>query len=164
MKKELKIKVILVAGALAIILAVTPLAFASDTKADAPADEKQKVEETKQDQTAEKRKEMMEEARSAIRETENALKALDEKKNKAAIVCFLQCSMKSSGAYMPVWNHLKLGMGVIDKSPIFLASTRIRLPKDARNCYRKILSQSGCAKKAVGGFSQEKKPRNHSAY
>ena len=54
MKKELKTKVILVAGALAIILAVTPLAFASDTKADAPADEKQKVEETKQDPTAEK--------------------------------------------------------------------------------------------------------------
>jgi hypothetical protein len=85
MKKELKTKVILVAGALAIILAFTPLAFASDTKADAPADEKQKVEETKQDQTAEKRKEMMEEARSAIRETENALKALDEKKIKDAL-------------------------------------------------------------------------------
>ena len=85
MKKELKTKVVAAIGVLALILASTPLSIASDTKADAPADEKQKVEETKQDQTAEKRKEMMEEARSAIRETENALKALDEKKNKDAL-------------------------------------------------------------------------------
>jgi len=94
MKKELKTKVILVAGALAIILAVTPLAFATDTKAGAPATEKQKVEEADQDQTSEKRKEVLEEATSAIQETENALKALDEKKNKEALAALEQAAGK----------------------------------------------------------------------
>lgn len=44
-----------------------------------------KVEQNTQDQTAEKRKEIMVEAVSALRETHNALKALDEGKSKEAL-------------------------------------------------------------------------------
>ena len=94
MKKKIKTKVVVAVGALAILLAFTPLAFGSDTKADAPADEKQKVEDTKQDQTAEKRKQMLEEARTVIRETENALKALDEKKNEDALAALERAAGK----------------------------------------------------------------------
>ncbi len=34
---------------------------------------------------------------------------------KRRLFYFLQCSTKSSGVYMPVWNRLKLVMGEIDK-------------------------------------------------
>ena len=96
MKKEIRTKAVVAIAALSLILAFTPLSFATDTKADAPTDEKQKVEGTKQDKTAEKRKEILEEARAAIRETENALKALDEKKDKDALAALERASGKLS--------------------------------------------------------------------
>ena len=67
-------------------------ASASDTK-DSVAVNK-KVEKAQQDQTAEKRKAVFEEATTAIRETKNALKALDEKKTKEALAALERASGK----------------------------------------------------------------------
>jgi hypothetical protein len=53
-----------------------------------------KAAKAEQEQTAEKRKEIVEEATVAIRETQNALKALDEKKDKEAIAALEQATGK----------------------------------------------------------------------
>jgi hypothetical protein len=53
-----------------------------------------KAAKAEKDQTAEKRKEIVEEATTAIRETQNALKALDEKKNKEAIAALERATGK----------------------------------------------------------------------
>ncbi len=74
-------------------------ASASDTK-DSVAVNK-KVEKAQQDQTAEKRKAVFEEATTAIRETKNALKALDEKKTKEALAALERASGKLTIILVP---------------------------------------------------------------
>ena len=56
--------------------------------------ETQESEAAQQDQTAEKRKELFEEATTAIRETKNALKALDENKSEEALAALERASGK----------------------------------------------------------------------
>jgi len=73
-------------GILAGLLALSPVAFAADkTPLDSEKADK-KIEETKDKQTKEKRKEIIKEATSAIHETQKALNLLDENKNKEALV------------------------------------------------------------------------------
>jgi hypothetical protein len=94
MKNKLKINSVLIAGALALTLALIPVGYATDeTEATVPNVENT-VEETTQDQTAKKRKEMLNDATSAIRETQNALQALDEKNNKEAIAALERATGK----------------------------------------------------------------------
>ena len=93
MMNTLKTKTALATGALALTLALSPVVFAADnTKTE--QDVKKKVEQTQQDKTAEKRKEILSEATAALRETENALKALDENKNKEALTALERASGK----------------------------------------------------------------------
>lgn len=95
MKKQFKVKTILIVGTLVLlIIAFTPLTFASDTNAAANANAEKEVQKTEQDQTAEKRKEIMEEATSAVHETQNAIKALYEKKNKDALAALERATGK----------------------------------------------------------------------
>lgn len=94
MLNQLKTKTILATGALALTLALTPAAYAEDAKNEVTANADKKVEETKQDKTAEKRKAILEEATVAIRETQNALKALDDKKNDAALAALERATGK----------------------------------------------------------------------
>lgn len=68
---------------IALAFAVPYAASAADISK--PATTNTKVEQQKQDQTAEKRKEITSEAMAAISETRNALKALDENKTKDAL-------------------------------------------------------------------------------
>jgi len=92
MKKGLNITAIFITVALALIVAFALPAFASDSKDAAPINKE--VEKAQQDQTAEKRKALFEEATTAIRETKNALKALDEKKTKEALAALERASGK----------------------------------------------------------------------
>lgn len=95
MLKELKAKTILATGALALTLALSPVtSYAEDKAAEVTANADKKVEKTKQDKTAEKRKEIIGEATAAIRETQNALKALDEKKEKDALAALERATGK----------------------------------------------------------------------
>ena len=72
---------------LAVILSLvtSSVTFAKQTSAQENTKEKEKVEETKQNQTAEKRKQILSEATKAISRTREALKRLDEKKAKEAL-------------------------------------------------------------------------------
>ena len=92
MKKGLDITVLFITVVLVLIVAFASPAFASDTKDAAPINKE--VEKARQDQTAEKRKALFEEATTAIRETKNALKALDEKKTKEALAALERASGK----------------------------------------------------------------------
>jgi len=97
MKKQFSTK--LIAGTFALaLMASSPTAFASDKDVAPAAKPEKQVEEakekTKQDQISEKRKEIQEEASSAINETKNALKALDEKKNKDALAALERAAGK----------------------------------------------------------------------
>lgn len=94
MKELLKTKTILASGALALTLALAPAANAAEASKEVTANADKKVEETKQDRTAEKRRKIMEEATVAIRETQNALKALDEKKTQDALAALERASGK----------------------------------------------------------------------
>lgn len=90
MMKRLNITAISI---LALIVAfVSPAACTSDTKDTAAADKE--VKKVQHDQAAEKRKALFEEATTAIRETKNALKALDEKKSKEALAALERASGK----------------------------------------------------------------------
>ena len=90
--KRLNITVFFLTVVLVMMVAFASPSFASDTK-DSLAVNK-KVEKAQQDQTAEKRKAVFEEATTAIRETKNALKALDEKKTKEALAALERASGK----------------------------------------------------------------------
>jgi hypothetical protein len=92
MKNRMTFKSILVSGLLALTMAFAPLASASDNN-DA-TDVKKEVEAAQQDQTSEKRKALFEEATAAIRETKNAIKALEDKKNKEALAALERASGK----------------------------------------------------------------------
>lgn len=105
MKKLSVVMTALAYGGLALSMALAPAGFAAEEKAKAsagadkpavktvekPADKPAKKQTEKQaaqnaqDQTAEKRQKIMEEATAAIRETQDALKALDEGKNGLAL-------------------------------------------------------------------------------
>jgi hypothetical protein len=92
MMKRLNVAALVMAATLALMVAFVSPSLASDTKATAAADKE--VEKVQQDQTAEKRKALFEEATTAIRETKNALKALDEKKAKEALAALERASGK----------------------------------------------------------------------
>lgn len=94
MKKMKKTNIFIATGTLILAVLFVALGIATDpASADTEKTGKQ-VEKTQQDQTAEKRKEILNEASSAIRETQNALKALDEKKNKDALVALERATGK----------------------------------------------------------------------
>ncbi len=90
--KRLNITALFITAALALMVAFVSPSFASDTKDTAPINKE--VEKAQQDQTAEKRKALFEEATTAIRETKSALKALDEKKTKEALAALERASGK----------------------------------------------------------------------
>lgn len=85
MINQSKLNNLLAACTLALVFASSPLALAADKTAEVAADTNTSVEAAKQDQTAEKRKKILQEATQAIRETQNALKALDENNSELAI-------------------------------------------------------------------------------
>lgn len=68
-----------------------PVAQPKDT---ASKEANSKVEQRKDDQTAEKRKQVISEAMSALNETQNALKALDDRKNQDAIAALERATGK----------------------------------------------------------------------
>jgi hypothetical protein len=92
MMKRLNVAALVMTATLALMMAFVSPSLASDTKDTATADKE--VEKVQQDQTAEKRKALFEEATTAIRETKNALKALDEKKAKEALAALERASGK----------------------------------------------------------------------
>ena len=94
MLNNLKTKTILASGALALTLAFSPVSYAADSTVKTVQDVEKKVEQQQHDQTAEKRKEILSDATAALRETENALKALDEKKNKEALAALERAAGK----------------------------------------------------------------------
>lgn len=91
MKRKLKIKfvlfTVLIIRFFVLSLIFLPMAFASVDIEKEPSDTKKKIElsENKDGPAESKRKEILEEATSALRETQNALKALDGKKIKEAL-------------------------------------------------------------------------------
>ncbi len=92
MMKRLNVAALVMAVALALMVAFASPSFASDAKETEAADKE--VEKAQQDQTTEKRKALYEEATTAIRETKNALKALDEKKANEALAALERASGK----------------------------------------------------------------------
>lgn len=92
MMKRLNVAALVMTVALALMVAFALQSFASDAKETAAADKE--VEKAQQEQTAEKRKALYEEATTAIRETKNALKALDEKKAEEALAALERASGK----------------------------------------------------------------------
>lgn len=92
MMKRLNIAALFITVALALMVAFASPSFASDAKETAAADKE--VEKVQQGLTAEKRKALYEEAAAAIRETKNALKALDEKKAEEALAALERASGK----------------------------------------------------------------------
>lgn len=94
MLNHLETKTLLASAALALSLALTPMAYADDVKNAVTADAEKKVEQAKQDKTAEKRNAILVEATAAIRETENALKALAEKKSEDALAALERAAGK----------------------------------------------------------------------
>ena len=73
-------------------LAFSPLIYAANAKDQTPT--KKDAAKVQQDQAAEKRKEIFEEATAAIIETKNAIHALDEKNNEAALAALERASGK----------------------------------------------------------------------
>lgn len=92
MMKRLNVAALVMTAALALMVAFDSPSFASATKDVAAA--KKEVENAQQEQIAEKRKALFEEATTAIRETKNALKALDEKKANEALTALERASGK----------------------------------------------------------------------
>ncbi len=92
MMKLLSVTALFITASLALMVVFVSPSFASDTK-DATGVNKD-VEKVQQDKTAERRKALFEEATTAIRETKNALKALDEKKTKEALAALERASGK----------------------------------------------------------------------
>jgi len=90
--KRLNVAALVMTAALALMVAFDSPSFASATKDVAAA--KKEVENAQQEQIAEKRKALFEEATTAIRETKNALKALDEKKANEALTALERASGK----------------------------------------------------------------------
>ena len=90
MKNQINLKIIFFT--LALSLAFSPLIYAANTKNQTPT--KKEVAKVQQDQAAEKRKEIFEEATAAIIETKNAINALDEKNNEAALAVLERASGK----------------------------------------------------------------------
>ncbi len=87
-------KINLIAATLILSFVLNPLTFAANNSIEETIKEDKKVEETKQEKTAEKRKEILSEATSAINETRKALKMLDEKKTKEALEALEKASGK----------------------------------------------------------------------
>ena len=91
MKPSAPIMRLILAGGLALSLTLPPVAIAETAPPEKAAKTAQSSQRAQtgspraQDKTAEKRKEIVSEAIAALRETENALKALDENKAKEAL-------------------------------------------------------------------------------
>jgi len=85
MNKTINIRINSLVLAVVLSLATSSVTFAKQTSVQENTKEKEKVEETKQNQTAEKRKQILSEATKAISRTREALKRLDEKKAKEAL-------------------------------------------------------------------------------
>lgn len=94
MASKITAKFIGTVSVLALILAVHPVAFAADSTEKVSGKVQKDLVKSEQTQTAEKRQEIIAEATSAIRETQNALKALDEKKNKDALAALERAAGK----------------------------------------------------------------------
>ncbi len=90
--KRLSSAALVMTATLALMVAVGAPSLASEKKDKAAVNKK--VEKVQQDKVAEKRKALFEEATAAIRETKNALKALDEKKTKEALAALERASGK----------------------------------------------------------------------
>jgi len=94
MQKQVKTKTFLAIGGLVLTLLFSLTILTSNTSAGDAEKAKKEIEKAEQDQTTEKRKEILEEAASAIRETQYALKVLDEKKNKDALTALERATGK----------------------------------------------------------------------
>lgn len=104
--KKLSVTVNALAGSLALAVALAPTAFAAEEKAKPPvAVEKQatppaakpaqqQAEKNAQDQMAEKRQKIAAEATAAIRETQDALKSLDQAKKTEALAALERATGK----------------------------------------------------------------------
>lgn len=88
-----KNKTALATGALAIILALSPATSFSE-QAKTMQNAEKKLEQIQQDKSTEKRKEILSEATAALRETQNALKALDDNNTKDALAALERASGK----------------------------------------------------------------------
>jgi hypothetical protein len=92
----------LAAGSLAVTMAFAPAGYAAEEKAKAPATmakpvekpAQQQADQNTQDQMAERRKRIAEEATAAIRETQDALKALDQAKKTEALAALERATGK----------------------------------------------------------------------
>lgn len=84
----------LAAVALAFSLVFGVPAWAEEAQANAASSVEQKVDKSADAQTAEKRKQVLEEATGAIRETQNALRALDEENSKEALAALERAAGK----------------------------------------------------------------------
>mgnify|MGYP000424552642 FL=1 len=78
---------------IAVLLTPSAVSYAAD-EGDVSTNAEQKVEQNTQDQTAEKRKEILDEAKTALDETKNALKALDDGNNKDALIALEKATGK----------------------------------------------------------------------
>lgn len=85
---------LLAAVALAFSLSFGSPAWAGEAQANATPSVEQKVEDRADAQTAEKRKQVLQEATGAIRETQNALRALDEEKSQEALAALERAAGK----------------------------------------------------------------------
>lgn len=92
----------LAAGSLAVTMAFAPAGYAAEEKAKVPATmakpvekpAQQQADQNTQDQMAERRKRIAEEATAAIRETQDALKALDQAKKTEALAALERATGK----------------------------------------------------------------------
>lgn len=85
---------LLAAAALSFLLIFGSLVWAGEATAEAAPAVDEKVEESTDKQTAEKRKQILEEATGAIRETQNALQALDKEDGEAALAALERAAGK----------------------------------------------------------------------
>ncbi|MDY6831703.1 MAG: YfdX family protein [Thermodesulfobacteriota bacterium] len=94
MRTRIKKNVLYVTGILVLIMTFTPLACTVNSDNGTAAAPVENTAAMEQDQVAKKRKLLFEEATAAIRETQNALKALDEKQNADALAALERASGK----------------------------------------------------------------------
>lgn len=92
MRNPINLKVIMLTGFLSLMMASPLPTYASDDNN--TTDVKPEKTAASLDRTAEKRKELFDEATAAIRETKNALNALDQEKNKDALAALERASGK----------------------------------------------------------------------
>ncbi len=85
MLTQSKLKSLFITGALALSMASVPALATAEKAATNVASPTKQVEQSNHDKVSEKRKKIIAEATSAIRETQNALKALDNNKPKEAL-------------------------------------------------------------------------------